>query len=149
MKILVCGAGGFIGTHLVSKLKQQGHYVIGADLKYPEYSNTEADEFHVIDLRDYTLVDELISSDIDYIYQLAADMGGAGFIFTGENDADIMHNSATINLNVLDVMRKKGIKNVLYTSSACIYPERNQLDPDNPNCEESSAYPADPDSEYG
>ena len=149
MKILVCGAGGFIGTHLVSKLKQQGHYVIGADLKYPEYSNTEADEFHVIDLRDYALVDEMISSDIDYIYQLAADMGGAGFIFTGENDADIMHNSATINLNVLDVMQKKGLKNVLYTSSACIYPEHNQQDPLNPKCDEASAYPANPDSEYG
>jgi nucleoside-diphosphate-sugar epimerase len=149
MKILVCGAGGFIGTHLVSKLKQQGHYVIGADLKYPEYSVTDADEFHIIDLRDQNKVSTLLSSDIDYIYQLAADMGGAGFIFTGENDADIMHNSASINLNILDAMQKNGIKNVLYTSSACIYPERNQLDPDNPNCEESSAYPADPDSEYG
>jgi nucleoside-diphosphate-sugar epimerase len=149
MKILVCGAGGFIGTHLVSKLKQQGHYVIGADLKYPEYSVTDADEFHIIDLRDKNKVQTLLSSDIDYIYQLAADMGGAGFIFTGENDADIMHNSASINLHILDVMQKKGLKNVLYTSSACIYPERNQLDPDNPNCEESSAYPADPDSEYG
>ncbi len=149
MKILVCGAGGFIGTHLVSKLKQQGHYVIGADLKYPEYSNTDADEFHVIDLRNYVLVDELITSDIDYIYQLAADMGGAGFIFTGENDADIMHNSATINLNVLDVMQKKGLKNILYTSSACIYPDYNQQDPLNPKCDEASAYPANPDSEYG
>ena len=149
MKILVCGAGGFIGTHLVSKLKQQGHYVIGADLKYPEYSVTDADEFHVIDLRNQTNVSNLLTPDIDYIYQLAADMGGAGFIFTGENDADIMHNSASINLNILDAMQKNGIKNVLYTSSACIYPERNQLDRDNPNCEESSAYPADPDSEYG
>jgi len=149
MKILVCGAGGFIGTHLTSKLKQQGHYVIGADLKYPEYSVTDADEFHIIDLRDQLKVSQILTPDIDYVYQLAADMGGAGFIFTGDNDADIMHNSATINLNILDAMQKNGIKNVLYTSSACIYPERNQIDPDNPNCEESSAYPADPDSEYG
>jgi nucleoside-diphosphate-sugar epimerase len=149
MKILVCGAGGFIGTHLVSKLKQQGHYVIGADLKYPEYSASDADEFHIIDLRDQLKVSQILTPDIDYVYQLAADMGGAGFIFTGDNDADIMHNSATINLNILDAMQKNGIKNVLYTSSACIYPERNQIDPDNPNCEESSAYPADPDSEYG
>lgn len=149
MKILVCGAGGFIGTHLVSHLKKEGHYVIGVDLKYPEYSTTDADEFHLIDLRNYADVNALITKDIDYIYQLAADMGGAGFIFTGENDADIMHNSATINLNVLDAMTKKGVKNVLYTSSACIYPEHNQLDPSNPNCEESSAYPANPDSEYG
>jgi len=148
-KILVTGAGGFIGTHLVRHLKSLGHYVIGADLKYPEYSVTDADEFHIIDLRDQNKVSTLLSSDIDYIYQLAADMGGAGFIFTGENDADIMHNSTSINLNILDAMQKNGIKNVLYTSSACIYPERNQLDPDNPNCEESSAYPADPDSEYG
>lgn len=149
MKILVCGAGGFIGKHLVSHLKSQGHCVIGADVKYPEYSITEADEFHILDLRDYTLVDKLITADIEQIYQLAADMGGAGFIFTGENDADIMRNSATINLNILDVMRKKGLKNIFYASSACVYPEHNQLDPLNPKCSENSAYPANPDSEYG
>jgi nucleoside-diphosphate-sugar epimerase len=148
-KILVCGAGGFIGTHLVESLKSQGHYVIGADLKYPAFSATAADEFHLVDLRDQSLVERVVTSDLDEIYQLAADMGGAGFISTGLNDADIMHNSATINLNILNEMVKKGIKNVFYTSSACIYPERNQLDPDNPECSEDSAYPADPDSEYG
>ena len=148
-KILVCGAGGFIGTHLVTSLKSQGHYVVGADLKYPLYSNTDADEFHIVDLRDQTLVDKVVTSDLDEIYQLAADMGGAGFISTGDNDADIMHNSATINLNILNEMVKKGVKNVFYTSSACVYPEYNQLDPDNPKCSEDSAYPAEPDSEYG
>ena len=148
-KILVCGAGGFIGNHLVTKLKSQGYYVIGADLKMPGYSASLADEFHLCDLRDPVIVNKLLDFGIDTIYQLAADMGGAGYIFTGEHDADIMHNSATINLNILDAMVKKGIKNVFYTSSACIYPEHNQLDPDNPNCEESSAYPANPDSEYG
>jgi nucleoside-diphosphate-sugar epimerase len=148
-KILVCGAGGFIGTHLVTKLKQDGHYVIGADLKQPEFSKTDADEFHIVDLRDSNLVHKIITHDLDEVYQLAADMGGAGYIFTGDNDADILHNSASINLNVLDAMRKKGVKNVFYTSSACIYPHFNQVDPSNPNCEESSAYPAEPDSEYG
>ena len=148
-KILVCGAGGFIGTHLVNKLHQDGHYVIGADLKYPEYSTTSANEFHIVDLRNQQQVANLITSDIDEIYQLAADMGGAGYIFTGDNDAAILHNSATINLNILEEMRLKGLKNIFYSSSACIYPEHNQLDPANPNCEESSAYPANPDSEYG
>jgi nucleoside-diphosphate-sugar epimerase len=148
-KILVCGAGGFIGGHLVEHLKSQGHYVIGADMKMHQYIKSSADEFYQFDLRDPKLVSTLISSDIDEIYQLAADMGGAGFISTGENDADIMHNSATINLNILNEMVKKGVRKVLYTSSACIYPERNQLDPDNPLCSEESAYPADPDSEYG
>jgi nucleoside-diphosphate-sugar epimerase len=148
-KILVCGAGGFIGTHLVTSLKSQGHYVIGVDLKYPLYSKTDADEFHIVDLRDQTLVEKVVTSDLDEIYQLAADMGGAGFISTGDNDADIMHNSATINLNILNEMVKKGVKNVFYTSSACVYPEYNQLDPDNPKCSEDSAYPAEPDSEYG
>lgn len=148
-KILVCGAGGFIGGHLVEYLKSQGHYVIGADMKVHQYIKSSADEFYQFDLRDPKLVSTLISSDIDEIYQLAADMGGAGFISTGENDADIMHNSATINLNILNEMVKKGVRKVLYTSSACIYPERNQLDPDNPLCSEESAYPADPDSEYG
>lgn len=148
-KVLVCGAGGFIGTHLVSFLKSQNCYVIGADLAHPQFSKSEADEFHTVDLRIYENVEKLITPDIDEIYQLAANMGGAGFIFTGDNDADIMHNSAVINLHVLDVMRKVGVKRVLYTSSACIYPEHNQLDPDNPNCSEASAYPANPDSEYG
>jgi nucleoside-diphosphate-sugar epimerase len=148
-KILVCGAGGFIGTHLVKSLKTQGHYVIGADLKYPEYTDTVADEFYQYDLRDQQLVSKLLTSDIDEIYQLAADMGGAGYIFTGENDADIMHNSATINLNIANEMVVKGIKNVFYTSSACMYPSHNQEDPANPLLSEESAYPANPDSDYG
>jgi nucleoside-diphosphate-sugar epimerase len=148
-KILVLGAGGFIGTHLVEKLKEQGHYVIGADLHYPLYDETKADEFIIADLRVHSNVDHVIRSDTDEIYQLAADMGGAGYIFTGEHDADIMHNSATINLNVLDVMRKKGIKKVFYSSSACMYPSHNQEDPLNPLLSEESAYPANPDSEYG
>jgi len=148
-KVLVCGAGGFIGSHLVSSLKKQGHYVIGADLKYPEYSSTEADQFYQYDLRDQRQVSMLITEDIDEVYQLAADMGGAGYIFTGENDADIMHNSAQINLNIASEMVKKGVKNVFYTSSACMYPAYNQEDPDNPLLSEESAYPAAPDSEYG
>jgi nucleoside-diphosphate-sugar epimerase len=148
-KILVCGAGGFIGSHLVESLKQQGHYVIGADLKYPLYSESPADEFRIMDLRNQRIVEQLITSDIDEIYQLAADMGGAGYIFTGEHDADIMHNSAMINLNILDEMQKKGVKNVFYSSSACMYPEHNQTDPNNPLLSEDSAYPAAPDSEYG
>ena len=148
-KVLVCGAGGFIGSHLVTSLKAQGHYVIGADLKRPEYSPTDADEFYQYDLRDQTLVRKLITSDIETIYQLAADMGGAGYIFTGENDADIMHNSAMINLNIAHEMVAKGVKNVFYTSSACMYPSHNQEDPDNPLLSEDSAYPANPDSEYG
>ena len=148
-KILVCGAGGFIGTHLVEKLKEQGHYVIGADLHYPLYNDTKADEFIIADLRVHSNVDHVIHSDVDEIYQLAADMGGAGYIFTGEHDADIMHNSCQINLNVLDVMKKKGIKKVFYSSSACMYPSHNQEDPQNPLMSEDSAYPANPDSEYG
>lgn len=148
-KMLVCGAGGFIGTHLVTSLKKQGHYVIGADLKFPEYTKTDADEFYQYDLRDPALVAKLITSDIDTIYQLAADMGGAGYIFTGDNDADIMHNSAIINLNVAHEMVKKGVKRVFYSSSACMYPAHNQTDPNNPLLSEDSAYPAAPDSEYG
>ena len=148
-KLLVCGAGGFIGSHLVESLKQKGHYVIGVDLKYPEYSDTVADNFYIVDLRNQQLVEQLITSDIDEIYQLAADMGGAGYIFTGEHDADIMHNSAIINLNILDGMRKKKIKKVFYSSSACMYPAYNQTDPYNPLLSEDSAYPAAPDSEYG
>lgn len=148
-KILVCGAGGFIGTHLVTSLKNQGHYVIGVDLKYPEYSKTDADEFHILDLRNQSTVEKLLTSDLYEIYQLAADMGGAGYIFTGENDADIMHNSAMINLHVAHEMVKKGVKRVFYSSSACMYPAYNQTDPANPLLSEESAYPAAPDSEYG
>jgi GDP-D-mannose 3',5'-epimerase len=148
-KMLVCGAGGFIGGHLVSSLKKQGHYVIGADIKQHEYKKTDADEFHVMDLREQSNVRRLITSDIDTIYQLAADMGGAGYIFTGENDADIMHNSAMINLNIAEEVVAKGVKNVFYSSSACMYPSHNQEDPNNPLLSEESAYPANPDSEYG
>lgn len=148
-KMLVCGAGGFIGGHLVTSLKQQGHYVIGADIKEHEYKKSDADEFYLYDLREQDLVRKLITGDIDTIYQLAADMGGAGYIFTGENDANIMHNSALINLNIAEAMIRAGVKNVFYTSSACMYPSHNQEDPDNPLLSEESAYPANPDSEYG
>ncbi|MBA54428.1 MAG: NAD-dependent dehydratase [Pseudomonadales bacterium] len=148
-KAVVCGAGGFIGSHLVKRLKNEGFWVRGVDLKYPEYAPTAADDFIIGDLRDTTVCQRVFDGPFDQVYQLAADMGGAGYIFTGENDADIMHNSATINLNVLDNCYKRNIKHIFYSSSACMYPEHNQLDPDNPNCEESSAYPANPDSEYG
>lgn len=148
-KALVLGAGGFIGGHLVNRLKSEGYYVRGVDLKENEYGSGSADEFIVGDLRDPKLVANVISPEIDEIYQLAADMGGAGFVFTGENDADIMHNSALINLNVLEEAKHKSIKKIFYSSSACAYPEYNQLDPDNPKCSEDSAYPAAPDSEYG
>lgn len=146
---LVCGAGGFIGSHLVKRLKREGFFVRGVDLKFPEYAPTEADDFVIGDLRDQSIVRSVIDRRFDEVYQLAADMGGAGYIFTGENDADIMHNSATINLNVLDACRKRNISRVFYSSSACMYPAHNQEDPDNPNCAEDSAYPANPDSEYG
>ncbi|MBD58891.1 MAG: NAD-dependent dehydratase [Citromicrobium sp.] len=146
---LVCGAGGFIGGHLVKRLKDEGFWVRGVDLKFHEHAETEADDFAIGDLRDQRFVREVVDQRFDEVYQLAADMGGAGYIFTGENDADIMHNSATINLNVLDACHKRTIKRVFYSSSACMYPEHNQLDPDNPNCVEDSAYPANPDSEYG
>ena len=146
---LVLGAGGFIGHHLVNKLKEEGYWVRGVDLKFPEYEETKADDFVMGDL----CVQEFVSSIIDRkfieVYQLAADMGGAGYIFTGENDANVMFNSATINLNVLETCRRRNIKNIFYSSSACIYPEYNQLDPNNPKCTEESAYPAAPDSEYG
>ena len=148
-KAIVCGAGGFIGSHLVNKLKEEGFWVRGVDLKFPEFSETTADDFIVGDLRDPDVCNRVFDQYIDETYQLAADMGGAGFVFTGENDADIMHNSALINLNVLDACVKRNIKRIFYSSSACMYPEHNQLDPDNPNCAENSAYPADPDSEYG
>ena len=148
-KILVCGAGGFIGYHLVRDLKNQGYYVIGADIKRPLYAPTDADEFYVYDLRNPELVEKLITIDIAEIYQLAADMGGTGYIGIGNHDSDIMHNSAMINLNVVHEACKKGIKKILYTSSACVYPERNQTDPDNPLCSEDTVYPAEPDTEYG
>lgn len=148
-KVLVCGAGGFIGTHLVSSLKKQGHYVIAADIKNPEYSKTDADEFNLCDLRCRDSVNQLLTPDITEIYQLAADMGGAGYILTGKNDADVMHNSLLINLNIAKEMVNKNIKRILYTSSACVYPEHNQQDPNNPLCSEDSVYPAAPDSEYG
>ena len=148
-KALVCGAGGFIGSHLVKKLTKEGFWVRGADLKNPEYSETTADDFVIGDLRDQQVCKRVFDQQFDEVYQLAADMGGAGYIFTGENDADVMHNSATINLNIANLCVKHNVKKVFYSSSACIYPEHNQLDPDNPNCVEDSAYPAAPDSEYG
>jgi nucleoside-diphosphate-sugar epimerase len=169
---LVLGAGGFIGSHLVKRLKSEGFWVRGVDLKYPEFESTAADDFIIGDLRDPRVVKNaflLESNDgehplkyeynfsrpfvkyipFDEVYQLAADMGGAGYIFTGENDANVMHNSSLINLNVAKEAVEQKAKRVFYSSSACMYPEHNQLDPDNPNCEESSAYPANPDSEYG
>src|SRR3989337_1220226 len=146
---LVCAAGGFIGGHIVKRLKAEGFWVRGVDLKRHEYSETVADDFVVGDLRDMGFVRQVVDRPWTEVYQLAADMGGAGFIFTGENDADIMHNSATINLNVLDACHKRNVKRIFYSSSACMYPENNQLDPDNPKCSEDSAYPAAPDSEYG
>lgn len=148
-KAVVLGAGGFIGSHMVKRLKKEGFQVTGVDLKKPEYSETQADFFVVGDLRDPELVAKVIGPEVDELYQFAADMGGAGYIFTGEHDADVMHNSALVNLNVAHECVKKKVKKVFYSSSACIYPEYNQLDPNNPNCVEKSAYPADPDSEYG
>ncbi len=146
---IVCGAGGFIGGHLVSRLKDEGYWVRGVDIKEHEYGNDRADDFVVGDLRDIDVCEALFDRPIDEVYQLAADMGGAGYLFTGENDAAVMHNSGLINLNMLETCRIKGTKNVFYSSSACVYPERNQMDPNNPHCAEDSVYPADPDSEYG
>ncbi|NBC37641.1 NAD-dependent epimerase/dehydratase family protein [Novosphingobium sp. FSY-8] len=146
---LVLGAGGFIGGHLVKRLKREGFWVRGVDLKFHEHAETEADDFVIADLRQQDAVHRMIDRNFDEVYQLAADMGGAGYIFTGEHDADIMHNSATINLNVADIAHKRNIKKVFYSSSACMYPAYNQEDPENPNCKEESAYPAAPDSEYG
>ena len=147
--VLVCGAGGFIGGWLVKRLKNEGYWVRGVDLKMHEYVESLADEFVIGDLRDPQFIEEVIDKPFDELYQLAADMGGAGFVFSGENDADIMHNSAMINLNVVEASVKAGVKKIFYSSSACMYPERNQMDADNPNCSEDSAYPAEPDSEYG
>src|SRR6266446_1703140 len=146
--ILVCGAGGFIGGHLVKRLKAEGHSVRGVDVKQSEFSRSQADEFMVGDLRQQQIA-ALAVTGIDEVYQLAADMGGAGYIFTGEHDAVVMHNSATINLNVLEAGTSAGVRKFFYSSSACIYPAYNQRDPQNPNCSEDSAYPAEPDSEYG
>jgi len=148
-KAVVCGAGGFIGAHLVKRLKKNGFWVRGADLKFPEYSETEADDFAIGDLREQSFCRAVIDTRFDEVYQLAADMGGAGYIFTGDHDADVMHNSAAINLNLLDACHKRNIRKMFYSSSACVYPKYNQTDPKNPKCSEGSAYPAAPDSEYG
>ena len=147
-KALVCGAGGFIGGHLVKRLKAEGFWVRGVDVKNHEFTESPADEFIIGDLRNQDVARDAVNG-MDEVYQLAADMGGAGYIFTGEHDAVVMHNSATINLNVLEAGWRAGIKKIFYSSSACIYPEYNQRDPKNPKCSEDSAYPAAPDSEYG
>jgi nucleoside-diphosphate-sugar epimerase len=148
-RILVCGAGGFIGGHLVKKLKKEGFWVRAVDLKHHEYSLSPADEFIIGDLTDPVVVSNILDIGFDEVYQLAADMGGAGYLFTGDNDANVMHNSATINLNIANQATKVGVKKLFYSSSACMYPSYNQEDPDNPKCSEDSAYPASPDSEYG
>lgn len=148
-KALVTGAGGFIGSHLVKRLKREGFWVRGVDQKYPEFNETEADDFLLADLRDPNVAREAVDVRFDEIYQLAADMGGAGYIFTGENDANVMHNSALINLNILEACLRRNSKRIFYSSSACIYPEYSQRDPNNVSLIESSSYPAAPDSEYG
>lgn len=148
-RALVCGAGGFIGSHLVKRLKAEGFWVRGVDLKYPEFAPTQADDFVIGDLRDPAFCRSIVDGPFDEVYQLAADMGGAGYVFTGEHDADIMHNSAMINLNMLDACYKRNVRRIFYSSSACMYPAYNQEDPENPKTAEHTAYPADPDSEYG
>ena len=148
-RALVCGAGGFIGSHLVKRLKRENMWVRGVDLKFPKFAETEADDFVVGDLRDPQLCRAVVDQRFDEVFQLAADMGGAGFVFTGENDAEIMHNSALTNLNMAEACHKRNIKRIFYSSSACMYPEYNQNDPDDPKTSEDSAYPAQPDSEYG
>lgn len=147
-RALVCGSGGFIGGHLVTRLKEEGFWVRGVDLKHHEFAKSQADEFIIGDLRNQDVAREAVNGMYD-VYQLAADMGGAGYIFTGEHDAAVMHNSATINLNIIDAGWRAGVERFFYSSSACIYPEYNQRDPQNPKCSEDSAYPAAPDSEYG
>ena len=147
-KALVCGAGGFIGSHLVTFLKKKGFWVRGADLKFPEYGDTDADEFQIFDLKLLKNCQKAIEG-VNVVYQLAADMGGAGYVFSKDNDANIMHNSALINLHMADLAVKHKIEKMFYSSSACIYPEHNQMDPNNPNCAEDTAYPANPDSCYG
>ena len=148
-KVLVLGAGGFIGARMVRRLKSEGCWVRGVDLKYPSYHETEADDFMIGDLRDPLICRQAADQKFDEVYQFAADMGGAGFVFIGDNDYDIMHNSAMINLNVLEACRLRNTKRIFYSSSACMYPEFNQMDADNPNLAEDSAYPAQPDSDYG
>lgn len=146
---LVLGAGGFIGSHLVKKLKEDGFWVRGVDLKYPEYWNTYADDFIINDLRDYSAMSNVMDRKFDEVYQLAADMGGAGYINTGDNDAEVMGNSILINVNALKAAHKIGIESIFFASTACVYPEYNQLKPDSVNCKEDSVYPAEPDTEYG
>jgi len=148
-KVLVCGAGGFIGGHLVKKLKKEGAWVRGVDIKQHEFASSPVDEFIIGDLTRQNVVEKVLDQPFDEVYQLAADMGGAGYIFTGKNDANLMHNSASINLNIIQQAFLKGVKKIFYSSSACIYPAYNQQDPNNPNCAESSVYPAEPDSDYG
>ena len=150
-KAIVLGGGGFIGGHLAKHLKSNGYFVRIADIKNHEYFSHDeiCHEYIKCDLTDSKAVELVIFENCDELYQLAADMGGAGYIFTGNNDANVMHNSALINLNVTQECVNKKVKKVFYSSSACMYPEYNQLNPENPNCEESSAYPANPDSEYG
>lgn len=148
-KAVVFGAGGFIGSHLVKRLKKEGYWIRGVDLKYPEFSKSPADEFIIADLREKENVEKALKDNIDELYQLAADMGGAGYIFTGENDAHVMHNSALINLHSTQACVDFKVGKVFYSSSACMYPKYNQLDPNNPKLAENTAYPAEPDSEYG
>jgi GDP-D-mannose 3',5'-epimerase len=148
-RIVVCGAGGFIGGHLVSRLKKDGHWVRGVDINKHDFKNSESNEFLIADLRDPVKVNEVIDESIDEVYQLAADMGGSTYINTGEHDSDVMHNSCLINLNVLKTCSQKNVTKIFYSSSACVYPEYNQLDPNNPKCSEDTTYPAEPDSEYG
>lgn len=148
-RVLVCGAGGFIGGHLVRKLREEGAWVRGVDQKQHEFADSAANEFIIGDLTNQQVVKEVLDFPFDEVYQLAADMGGAGYIFTKENDANLMYNSASINLNIVRAASELGVKKLFYSSSACIYPAYNQEDPDNPNCAEDSAYPAEPDSDYG
>ena len=148
-RALVCGAGGFIGGHMVKRLKDEGYWVRGVDIKEHEFSNLPADDFIIGDLRDPLVVANVLNTQLDEIYQFAADMGGAGYIFTGEHDADVMHNSAMCNLNILNEAVRQGVGKIFYSSSACIYPESIQMDPNNTGLKESFAYPAGPDSEYG